>query len=64
MDGQLPEDDSRVSESYKEGKASEHLDEHAAVILRRKLCFFVCKGVIAEREKRWIMLTIFVQSKS
>jgi hypothetical protein len=50
MDGEVPEDDSRVRHSYMKGKVSEYFDEHGAVILRLKPCFFVYKGVIVERD--------------
>lgn len=59
MDGEVPEDDSRIRHSYIEGKVSKHFDEHGAIILRRKLCFFVCEGVIVDRETQWIMLMTF-----
>lgn len=64
MDGEVPEDDSRIRHSYMEGKVFEHLDEDDAVTLRRKLCFFICKVVIVDRETRWITLKTFDQIKS
>lgn len=64
MDDEVPEDDSRIRHSYMERKVFEHLDEHATVTLRRKLCFFKCKLVIVDREARWIALKTFDQIKS
>lgn len=64
MDGEVSEDDSRIRHPYMEGKVFEHLDEHAEVTLRRKLCFFICKAVIVERETRWITLKTFDRIKS